>query len=222
MIVDPSGEIVGSVGGGTIERLSIEKALEALTTKRIEKLEFNLNDREDSQTGMVCGGNVKLLIEPIGIAPRLFLFGAGHVAQPTARLAGEVGFNVIIHDSRPEWANKERFPSMTIKTGDIEELAMQLDSTADDFIVIMTYSHKEDYKIAKQAIRKPFFYLGIIGSKRKATDIKNKLAKDGFTEEEISRITSPIGLDIGSHTPSEIAVSVTAQLISERRRWEKV
>ena len=221
MLVNQAGDVVGSVGGGRIERLAIEKALQTFATGRIEHLEQDLNHPGDQESGMSCGGSVELLIEPFGMGPRLYLFGAGHVAQPTTQLAGRVGYHVTVHDSRQKWANRERFPGAIVRVGDMEELAEQLDTTGRDFLLVMSHSHAEDYRVVKRLLRKSFFYLGMIGSPRKAAEIRSKLMGDGFSEEEIARLTCPIGMDIGSHTPMEIAVSVTAQLISLRRNWEK-
>ncbi len=221
MVVGPGGEIVGTIGGAELEKLAIEKALQCLTSGRIERLDLDLDDLEHTQTGMACGGRMELLIEPFGVGPRLLLFGAGHVAKSTGSLAAEVGFSVVVLDARPEWANQDRFPRATIEIGPTEDLADQLDSTHDDFIAVMTHSHDQDYKVLTRILRKPFFYLGVIGSERKAAEIRHRLADDGFTEEEVARMTCPIGLDIGSHTPVEIAVSMVAQLIAVRSRREK-
>jgi len=218
MLVDPDGATFGSIGGGAAEHIAIRKALECLKTGQIERIKLDLDDPEHKQTGMVCGGKIEVFIEPFGIEPRLFIFGAGHVAQPTVRLANEIGFKVIVIDSRTEWLNDDRFPNAELKHGATDELAKHIETTNEDYIIVMTYSHDEDYQAAKYLLRKPFFYLGIIGSKRKATEIRHKLKDDGFTSDEIARMTCPIGIDIGSHTPEEIAVSVVAQLIQMRNK----
>ena len=234
MIVDPDGTVIGSVGGGSTERIAIDKALECLISGRTERLTLNLDNSSHRSsplaklgeskggvtTGMICGGWLELLIEPFGNGPRLLLFGAGHVGRPTARLASDVDFAVMVHDSRSELFDGDHFHGSTIKIGSMEELAVGCETTADDFIVVMTYSHDEDYKIVRRLLRKPFYYLGVIGSKQKSVEIRRRLSEDGFSDDEIARMTSPIGLKIGSHTPAEIAVSVIAQLIEIRHRWE--
>jgi len=217
MIVETDGKITGSVGGGAVEKLAIEKALEVLAGGEPERLKLDLDDVEGHQTGAICGGTMELLIEPFGIGQKLHLFGAGHVAQPTAKLAMDVGFRVVVNDSRAEWANADRYPGASVKVGDLEDIAGQLETTDSDFIVIMTHSHETDFTVLRQLLRKPYYYLGVIGSTRKAVEIRNRLLKEGFSEEEISRLTCPIGIDIGSHTPAEIAVSVIAQLIALRK-----
>ncbi|MCF7810135.1 XdhC/CoxI family protein [bacterium] len=221
MLVSPNGSIIGSVGGGAVDKLSIKAALKALNTGNTEFIELNFDSEEESRTGMICGGKVKVLIEPFGAGPKLFLFGAGHVGHATARLIVDIGFDLTVLDSRKEWANTERFPASAIKVDKIEKLSEELITTDRDFILVMTHSHNEDFKAVIRLLKKPFYYLGVIGSPSKAADIRKRLAQEGFTKEEIARITCPIGIKIGSHTPAEIAVSVAAQLIELRNKWEK-
>ncbi len=216
MLVLADGSTLGTVGGAAVELLAIEKAKECLRTGAVERLELNLNDLEASETGMICGGRVELLIEPFGTGAKLHLFGAGHVAYPTARLAQELGFSVSIYDERPEWAAAERFPNCSLNIGRCEETAENLLTKDSDLLLIMTHCHADDYKILIRLLRKPFQYLGIIGSRKKGVEIRKFLERDGFTAGEISRMTCPIGLSIGSHTPFEIAVSVAAQLVQVR------
>ncbi|MBM3327885.1 MAG: XdhC family protein [Calditrichaeota bacterium] len=216
MLVDPAGDVVGSVGGAAVERLAILKALEAMASGQISRLELSLNDLEAVETGMICGGRVELLIEPFGTGPALHLFGAGHVAQPTARLAVDLGLSVTIYDERPEWASAGRFPRCRIVTGRYEDLADALMSAPDDLIAIMTHCHADDYRVLTRVARKPCRYLGVIGSPRKSLEIKKRLSDDGFSKDEIARIECPIGLDIGSHTPVEIAIAVAGRLVQVR------
>ncbi len=216
MLVSLDGSTSGTVGGAAVELLAIEKARACLVTGLIERLELNLNDLEATETGMICGGRVELLIEPLGAGARLHLFGAGHVAEPTAKLARELGFTVFVYDERAEWATPSRFPDCALTIGVCEESAENILTNDADFILIMTHCHADDYKILTRVVRKPFHYLGVIGSQKKGVEIRKFLQRDGFAEDEINRITCPIGLPIGSHTPFEIAVSVTAQLVQVR------
>lgn len=213
MLVDPTGKVFGTVGGGGVEKHAVEKSVEALNSGATSTLDLTLNDHEREQTGSICGGSMTLLIEPFGAGPRLLIFGAGHVAQPTARLAQSVGFRVELFDSRAEWATDERFPGMVTHVDDYERLARGLESNRRDFIVLMSHSHEQDFQLLIHLVRKEWFYLGVLGSQKKALEIRGKLASEGFTPDEIARITSPMGVPIGSHTPEEIAVSIVAELI---------
>lgn len=218
MLVDIKGNIVGSVGGAAVERMAIERSLSCLQSGESYRLELDLNDMEHLQTGMVCGGVVELLIEPMGVGARLLLFGAGHVALATARLVSEVGFAVTVYDERSEFASSERFPKAVLKVGKTDELAKLCETTEDDYLMVMTYCHDEDYRVLRQLLRKPYKYLGVIGSKRKAIEIRKQLFAEGISDDKIARMTCPIGLEIGSHTPTEIAVSVAAQLVKVRNK----
>jgi len=218
MLVDVHSNIVGSVGGAAVEQIAVKRAIDSLQSGKTDQFELDLNDIEHLQTGMICGGSVELLIEPMGSGSRLLLFGAGHVARAVARLAAEVGFAVTVHDGRTEWANRDNFPRAVIKIGKTEKLAEECESTSEDYLAVMTYCHDEDYRVLTKLIRKPYRYLGVIGSKRKAAEIRKQLTNGGFSNDEIARMTCPIGLDIGSHTPNEIALSVVGQLVGERNR----
>ena len=110
---------------------------------------------------------------------------------------------------------------MDITHGATEEIAENISTSKDDFIVVMTHCHDDDYQVITRVLRKPFHYLGVIGSEHKAIEIKKELSSDGYTDEEIRRMTCPIGLKIGSHTPDEIAISVAAQLVEKLKGWEK-
>lgn len=216
MLVSADRSISGTIGGAAVERIAIDHALEAIRTRDASRLELNLNDQESTETGMICGGSVELLIEPFGREARLFLFGAGHVAEPTARLARELGFRVIVLDERPEWATVERFPGCEVRVDRLEELAESIQPTQDDFIAIMTHCHADDYRVVTRVIGKPCRYLGLIGSRKKSVEIRQRLAGERFSSEQISRLTCPIGLEIGSHTPMEIAVAIAGQIVKVR------
>jgi len=221
MLIASDGSIIGSIGGAALERLTAEEALASLQTGKTTHAQYDLNDLESQQTGMICGGKVEVLIEPFGTSPRLRLFGAGHVGQAVARLVSEIGFNIVVYDSRPEWGSRERFPSARIVLDDMEKLAKNLTDTQNDFIALMTWSHDEDYKLLKILLPKPYFYLGVIGSKRKSVDIRRKLQEDGFAPEQIARLVCPIGLPLPTHTPAEIAISIAAQLLELKPQWMK-
>lgn len=218
MIVDGDGSIVGSIGGAAVERLAMEEAMASLRSRRIASVEYDLNDVEHIQTGMICGGRMGVLVEPFGVGPRLHIFGAGHVAQAVARLTSELGFDITVYDARPEWASRERFPQAEIVLNAPQESAERLAPAPDDFIAIMTWCHDEDYAVLRRLLAKPFYYLGVIGSRRKAVEIREKLKGDGFAEELISRVTCPIGMPLVTHTPAEIAVSFAAQLLELRAK----
>jgi xanthine dehydrogenase accessory factor len=164
-----------------------------------------------------CGGSL-LLIDPVLPLETVFLFGAGHVAQPTARLAAFVGFRVRVVDDRAEFADARRFPEaeevLVVTDFDAALKGLGIDRCA--FIVIVTRGHLHDKTVLMQALRTEAGYIGMIGSRRKRDYIFNALLKQGFSEADLKRVHSPIGLDIGAETPEEIALSIVAELVQAR------
>jgi len=153
------------------------------------------------------------------VGEKLFVFGGGHVALPLVQLATKVGFSVTVIDDRSEFAATERFPEankcIQAQPG---KYAEELEITEKDYVVIVTPGHKDDYAVLRGVIKKPAKYLGMIGSKVKRNEIYEKLkTNDSVTEKELKKVHCPIGLEIGSETPEEIAVSIVAELIKIRR-----
>lgn len=214
MIVFADGEIFGSVGGSVVEALVVEKAKECIRSGKCVTVSHDLEDPEEKDTGMVCGGMMDFFIEPLNTAPHLFLFGAGHVAVPVASMAHQVGFEYTIIDDREVFANQERFPdAREIVVEDLEKYAEALELRSSDFVVIMTRGHVYDYHVAKGIIKKSCRYVGMIGSESKRKETFAKLREDGISEDLLKRVHTPIGLEIRAETPEEIAVSILAEMI---------
>lgn len=219
MIVEISGAIHGTIGGSKVEALVIAEAQQAIHEGKAKNVSHNLMDEEAHDTGMLCGGMMEFFIEPIANTERLYIFGGGHVGYYTAQFASRVGFSCVIVDDRAEFANAERFPDAAeIIVADPGSAARQLNLTLNDYVVIVTRGHKDDYQILKEIIIKPCRYLGMIGSKTKRAEIYSKLREqNGVSDELLKRVHSPIGLSIGAETPEEIAVSIVAEMIQSRR-----
>jgi len=161
-----------------------------------------------------------LLIDPVPPLETVYLFGAGHVAQPTARLAAFVGFRVRVVDDRAEFACTERFAEadeIRVVT-DFDSALKGLGIDRSTFVVIVTRGHLHDKTVLMQALRTEAAYIGMIGSRRKRGHIFNALLKQGFSEVDLKRVHSPIGLDISAETPEEIALSIVAELVQARAR----
>jgi xanthine dehydrogenase accessory factor len=167
---------------------------------------------------IVTLGESMILVDPVLSAETVFLFGAGHVAQPTARLAAMVGFRVQVVDDRAAFANTDRFPDSekirVITDFDAALNGIPIDRKA--FIVIVTRGHLHDQTVLMQALRTDAAYIGMIGSRSKRNHVFKALLKQGFTESDLKRVHSPIGLDIGAETPEEIALSIVAELVKIR------
>ncbi len=150
---------------------------------------------------------------------RVYIFGGGHVAQALVPALSAVNFRCVILEDREDFCRPELFSgveeTILIDNNHIEDY---ITVTPEDYICIMTRGHKDDMICEAYAMKTPACYIGVIGSRKKVASVNAKLMAMGFTEEDLTRITTPIGLDIMAETPAEIAVSITAQLIHERAK----
>jgi len=216
MLVYDNGSILGTVGGGNVEKRVIQEALGVIKTGKATKLAYRLNP--NGELGMLCGGDTEVFIEPITGAPRLFIFGAGHICIPLARMAILTDFKVIVIDDRPEFATTERFPEASeVIVSDFKTAFDKIVVSSGSFIVIVTHGHAGDEVVLENALKTPAKYIGMIGSKSKNAAVFSHLQIKGFTTDDISRVHAPIGLPIRAQTPEEIAVSILGEMIQIRR-----
>jgi len=159
----------------------------------------------------------RYLIEAIVPAQTVYVFGAGHVSQAVVPLCESVGFRTVALDDRAEFACSQRFsPATRIVLLNGFDCWPELGIDEDSFIVILTRGHLHDKVALAQALRTSAGYIGMIGSRRKRDKIYQTLLAEGFSQTEIDRVHSPIGLNIGAETPAELAVSIVAELIQVR------
>ena len=218
MLVLEEGSTIGSIGGGSTEAEVVNEARRVLETEKASLTKFTLTQEEAARDGLICGGTVEVFVEPILPDPRLLLMGGGHLAQAIAEAAGRVGFKITVVDDRASFANRERFPEVeeTI-VAPFEESLDNIDVTESSFVLIVTRGHGYDQVVLEKAIQTPARYVGLVGSRRKIRIILKNLLDQGIPPEAFSRLYAPIGLEIGSETPQEIAVSVVAELIALRK-----
>jgi xanthine dehydrogenase accessory factor len=161
-----------------------------------------------------------VVVEPATKISAAYLFGAGHVARPTAHLAAMAGFQVWVLDDRDSYAIPERFPEahQVSLIGGFERAFDDLAVDSDSFVVICTHGHLHDKMVLARALATDAGYIGMIGSRRKRDTIYEALREEGVSERHIERVYCPIGLAIGAETPEEIAVSIVAEMILHRSR----
>jgi len=162
----------------------------------------------------------RFFVEPIASLCTAFLFGAGHVSQKAAELAKFVGFRVVVLDDRTEFANRDRFPRAeeVIVVPSFDGSFADLTINATSYIVIVTRGHAHDKTVLAQALQTHAGYIGMIGSRKKRDAIYQALLEEGYTQKDLSRVYSPIGLNIGGETPEEIALSIVAELVHVRNK----
>jgi xanthine dehydrogenase accessory factor len=295
MLVDKTGRICGTIGGGTVEYKSIQYAQGLLEQHQSRRKTYRLHRNDEEELGMICGGDVDIYFqfiqggddktialmkrclarleqdedlwlfidltnpadwamalysagassegmnlsndaikalarnngvmiktgnrriygEPINFAGKVFIFGAGHVAQALTPVLTSVGFRCVIYDNREEFVSRELFPSAyDLIIGDYDGIGEKIGISARDYIVIVT--HAFDLVVLRQIIPKDCVYIGVIGSKTKVATVKQQLIQEGVSEETLSKINAPIGLRIRSETPEEIAVSIAGEMILRR------
>jgi xanthine dehydrogenase accessory factor len=220
MLVRESGSTSGSVGGGCVEADVVAAAREVLEDERPRRLTFRLTEQATGQTGLLCGGEIEIFVEPI-TAPHAILFGAGHVSRSLCAIAADAGFRVTVVDDRPTFVTRERFPNaQRLVAGEsFEDIFRDLTVPPTAACIVVTRGHAMDQACLDFALHTSAAYVGLIGSRVKVRGILARLRDAGRLDGvDLARLYAPIGLDIGSATHGEIAVSIVAELVAHRRR----
>jgi len=213
MLVYNSGEIFGTIGGGSLEQLVKKQAIKLIAENNNGIFEYNL----EKDAGMSCGGFNKVFIEPIKVKNKLFLFGAGHIGTFLANMASNLNFAVTLIDNRKDIYQAEDNHNVRFLNSSFNEALEVLDFDESTYVCVATYTHDLDKMIIGICAQKSLAYLGMIGSKNKIAAIKKYLLnKNILTEKEFDKVDSPMGIGIVCQTPEEIAVSILAKLIDVR------
>lgn len=304
MLVFPDGSQQGTLGGGCVEAEVKRRALTILPSGTAELMSFQLDSDYGWDDGLICGGRMQMLVEPLrpganlqyyrslaqaldggkgctqavvledgdagkpldrylfnrdglcvastassgcevphsvtsGLRPisqrprpyaaqgvsylphaargKLLIVGGGHVGQKVGQLAADVHFDVTVVDDRAEYVSEERFPAAVQRvSGRIEDVLPQLTVDEDTFCIVVTRGHNHDEQALSLLVNRPSRYLGMIGSRRKIKLIFDDLRREGIRDEALARVRAPLGLEIGSQTVPEIAISIVAELIASR------
>jgi xanthine dehydrogenase accessory factor len=218
MLVDETGAICGTIGGGKLESLVIEDCLASLRTKAVVLKTYPLHEHDAKSFGAICGGEVTVLIEPQSRGEALFLVGAGHCAHAIARLARECGLHVTVIDDRAELLNAFAEADEKIGGQAAPEFIAARDWQADEALLIVSRDFRIDEEALRAALQAPWIgYLGMMGSERKVRRVFEDLRTSGSDAAAFERVHAPIGLDIGADSPAEIAVSVVAEVLQVLR-----
>jgi xanthine dehydrogenase accessory factor len=167
----------------------------------------------------VDGERPRLFLDPISGAQRLVIAGAGHIAQPLAALGSTLGFHVTVIDDRASFANRERFPNadqIVVRTFAAAIEALTLDRHC--YLVSVTRGHSFDEEVLRTALQHSRgAFIGMIGSRRRVKATLERIAESGVSQELLDQVHAPLGMDIAAETPEEIAVSIIAEIVRERR-----
>lgn len=216
MIVYPDSKTLGTVGGGVNEDRVVAEALKVFDDRKPKTVQFNLDNPIDGAEP-VCGGVVKLFLELHAPAPQLVIFGGGHVGKALASVASLVHFDTIVFDEREEYANNERFNgSCRVIHSDYSKLLEKVNIDKNTYLVIMTPGHLKDREVLEKVLRQEFAYCGLICSEKKKKELFEQLIEKGFDKKKVNSIFAPVGIDLQSTTPEEIAIEITAQMVAFR------
>ncbi len=216
MLVYSDGTRMGSVGGGAVEDLTIAAAVEVLREGKPKFIDFSL-EKDSVHSAGLCGGSVKIYIEPIINKAKIIIYGAGHVGKTVAFLAKWLGYYVVVSDDRVDACDPVIIPDADgFLPMPMEETPDHVDIDGNTCLVIVTRGAEVDIKGLPRLLETNANYIGVMGSKKRWEHTRQALRKAGVTEEKLKRINTPIGLEIFAETPEEIAVSIMAEIINWR------
>ncbi|MFT3769267.1 MAG: XdhC family protein [Minicystis sp.] len=219
---------IGTVGGGAVERVVLERMLVALgdpgARPRLETF------RLGASLGMCCGGSADILVEPLEPPLHVLVVGAGHVGVFTAPLLASLVFRVTLVDTREAAADPERLPPLPAAPTGVPEGVRLLHAEHDDpevlrglpadlgraAALVMTHDHALDQTVVEWALARGFGFVGGVGSRAKAARTRDRLEAKGFSAADIARVRMPVGVDVGARTPAEIGVAIAAELVAWR------
>ncbi|HHY60994.1 MAG TPA: XdhC family protein [Clostridia bacterium] len=164
----------------------------------------------------------RVFIQPVTPPHVLLVLGGGYIAQALVAMARQLDFEITVVDDRPDFANNRLFPDAQVICERFEKALKEYPITSSTYIVVVTRGHRYDAECLRQVVSSPAAYIGLIGSRRRTKLLFDQLAEEGYAREDLARVKTPIGLDIGGETPAEIAVSILAEIIWYRRKGKKM
>jgi len=235
LLMKKDGTCYGTVGGGKLEGETEKIAKESFINKELKIVHFALTPEDQKGIDMQCGGDAYIKIEYISgdnqeafaremkLECKAIIFGGGHVGHALEPVVRNIGFQTLVVDDRKEYANRERFPNATevAVIDDFQDPYAGIETDEHTYVIIVTRGHRGDYEVLRESLKRSTGYIGMIGSKGKVATTLEMLLAEGFSEEELKKVHSPIGLKIGAETPEEIAISIAGEMIRVRAENEK-
>ena len=218
LLVREDGSLVGTIGGGCVEAEVWNAAREVIETGKPRNMNFSLGQDAAYDNGLICGGQLQVLVECVTPQPAAMVFGGGHISKSLAKVLDLAGFRVSVIDNREAYANAERFPEAAdVYAEEYEDAFPKLSVNESSYIVIVTRGHRDDMRVLRWALTTRARYISMIGSRRKTIAVVKELEKEGIPRSDFDRVYAPMGLEIGAVSPEEIAISVGAEMIAMRR-----
>jgi xanthine dehydrogenase accessory factor len=246
LAVRGDGTMAGSVSGGCVEGDVVEQSLQVLKKGEPRLLHYGISDELAMGVGLMCGGEIDVVIEPVDEAlldfaaaaereepvsrdvpltdfrdvaappPRLWVVGGGHVAEHVVAIAGRAGFSPRVIDPRRIFADPDRFGDAPVRVDWPDRAFAEVKLGPSDFIVVLSHDPKIDQPALEAALAGEPAYVGAIGSSKAQADRRERLLAAGVSEERLARLHAPIGLPLGGREPGEIAVAIIGELIKVR------
>lgn len=211
MAVLEDGSIYGTIGGGALEKHIIELCIGAIREGNSKSINLPLDTKG---VEMICGGEVEVFIDVYKINPKLLIIGGGHVGYAIYNIASLLNFDIVLFEDREEFLTRERFPlAKELVLGPIDEKLRDYKIDNNTYIVIASRGHKHDEESLTEVINSDAKYIGVMGSKRKVIAMMDNLRYKGISEENIDKVYAPIGLEISSGNPEEIAMSIMSEIL---------
>lgn len=221
IVVWEDGSVFGTLGGGPFERGVVEHAFKAIKEGKPLLVKFSFVGRKVENaidTGLLCGGVLTVYIDVVKPSPKIFIVGAGRIGKPLADVLNILGYRVYVADPLTELANKEVFPyAEEVFAGSPEDIAEYIVGHVDrnDIVLIVHGEIDVDYTVLKKVINSKASFIGLLGSRRKVIEFIKRLVSEGIPYSVLkNKLHAPIGIDIGSKTPEEIAVSIASEVIA--------
>jgi len=223
-VVLPDGSTRGTIGGGLFESRVAQDALAALAAREsgTRSYDFRPTGASEEAFGAVCGGRAEIYFDVVAPRDALLIVGGGHCGRALARAAALLGtFAVTLVDDRHEYVQRDDLPeAVTIAAvaSDYGDLRRYLH--ANTYVALVSQGYQTDLAALRQALaaEEPPAYIGMMGSRRKVRTVREALRADGVSKEALDSVQAPIGLEIGSETPAEIAISILAQILDLRAK----
>ncbi len=207
----------GSIGGGAVETRVATAALAALADGQARLLRYDLLDPRNGEPG-TCGGEMTVYLEPHLPAPTVLIIGCGTIGRAVAELAHWAGFRVVATDDRPDMVTKELLPGADLLLpGPVEDALAAVPVTADTHLVLSTRGVQLDAAALPLLLARQAGSISVLGSGRRWQATRAELLARGVSDEVISRVRTPAGLDLGAETPHEIALAIVAEIVTVHR-----
>ncbi len=217
MLVHEDGRRSGSIGGGAVEARVAAEALAALAAGRARLLRYDLLDPRNAEPG-TCGAEMTVYLEPHLPAPTLLVIGCGTIGRTVVDLANWLGFRVAASDDRPDMVTGELLPGADLLLpGPVEDALAAVPATADTHLVLCTRGVQVDAAALPLLLARQAGSISVLGSSRRWEATRTELLARGVSEQALSRVRTPAGLNLGAETPREIALAIMAEIVAVRR-----